>query len=148
MHFLFLMSYLSHTYIHLFTSTHSFTHFHFLFLFVTCKLHFFFFYLTEIICFVPFFWKKTWVFKVFSPAMPDEIWRHSTHTGLKSIKAASPNCPPQVLWICRQRMLTWWKMLERFPSWTTSTLPPESFFLRYSGAGKTANWCWKWWNKI
>lgn len=71
--------------------------------------------------------------------MPDEIWRHSTHTGLKSIKAASPNCPPQVLWICRQRMLTWWKMLERFPSWTTSTLLPGSFFLRYSGAGKTAN---------
>lgn len=51
----------------------------------------------------------------------------SLHTGLYNINTSTLNCPPQVLWICRQRRLTWWKMLERFLSWIISTLPPESF---------------------
>lgn len=54
--------------------------------------------------------------------------------------------PLQVLWIFKQRRLTCWKPLARFPSWITSTLRPKSFFLRYSWRDSTglnlSNTCW------
>lgn len=49
-----------------------------------------------------------------------------------SCQAVSLKCHSQVLWICRQKKLSWWKTLVRFLSWTTSTLPPESFSPRWS----------------